>query len=361
MREWRTPVKRISLGRRIRTFLPYISFVKNDVVSKCRRSMRPKLKPILTLLLITPFLTELLSNNMAPPAFFNPLNFLLLATVVYGFPVLLLREFACRLRLGIAGLLCLGLVYGIINEGIVAKTFYLSQGVPVNTFDVYGYLAGISIPWAITISVWHSLHSVLCPILLTYYLFPDQRSRPWLNRAGICSLVVPTAALDTLFFFSHTFDRPPGQLGHYALMLICMGLLMWLATKAPRSGQFSDGTVFRLKPLGWGAVSFPLLLLVPVLLSKGKVAPWIFYAYFAIIIALIIRWMNRHPEIPVTTCLLFTVSNNVVSILWVIPSSLAHGGSLQLTANVLMLVAFASLLVKIWKDAFIKAAGGRGE
>jgi len=305
------------------------------------------------LLLITPFLTELLSNNMAPQAFFNPLNFLLLATVVYGFPVLLLREFACRQQLGMAGLLCLGLVYGIINEGIITKTFYLAQGVPVDTFDHYGYVAGISIPRAITISVWHSLHSVLCPILLTYYVFPTQRNQPWLTRAGIWSLGIPTAALDTLFFFSHSADRPPGQLGHYVLMLVCMGLLIWLATKARRSGLLTDGAVFRLKSLSWGVVSFLILLLVPVLLSKGKVDPWIFGAYFAIIITLIILWLNRHPEIPVTTCLLFTVGNNVVSILWVIPSSLAHGRTLQLTANVLMLVAFVWLLARIWKESHL--------
>jgi len=77
--------------------------------------MRANYKPVLTLLLITPLLTELLSNNMSPQVFFNPVVFLLLTTVVYGFPVLLLREFACQYRLGISGLLCLGLVYGIIN------------------------------------------------------------------------------------------------------------------------------------------------------------------------------------------------------------------------------------------------------
>ena len=313
--------------------------------------MLPKIKPILFLLLITPFLTELLSNNMAPLEFFRPLNFLLLATVVYGFPVLLLREFACRHRLGIPGLLSLGLVYGIINEGIIAKTFYLAQGVPVDTFDHYGYIAGISIPWAITISVWHALHSLLCPVVLTYYAFPAQRDQPWLTRAGLWWLAVPTFALDTLFFFSRNQDRPPGQSWHYVLMLVCMGMLIWLAAKAPRSGQLSDGAAFSLKPLAWGAASFPVLLLVPVLLSKGKVAPLIFCAYFAILITLIILWQNRHLKIDVTTCVLFTAGNNLVSILWVIPGSIARAGILQLAANVSMLVAWALLVARIRKDS----------
>jgi hypothetical protein len=323
--------------------------------------MRPNVKPILTLLLITPFLTELLSNNMAPSEFFKPFNFLLLATVVYGFPVLLLRELACRHRLGIPGLLCLGLVYGIINEGIIAKTFYLAEGVPVNTFDHYGYVAGISIPWSITITVWHALHAVLCPILVTYYLFPSQRHQLWLTRAGLWWLAVTTVALNTLFFFSRTQDRPPGQLGHYLLMLVLIGFLFWLATKASRNGKLTDAAVFRFKPLAWGAASFPILLLVPVLLSKAKVDPWLFCAYFAVAITLLMVWFARHPEISVTACLLFTIGNNLVSILWVIPSALARAGVLQLAADVLLLVAFAWLLVRLWKDIHIQPNSTGGD
>ena len=108
-------------------------------------------QPILTVLLVTPFLTELLSNNLPPSFFFRPITFFCLATIAYGFPVLLLREFAVRRNLGIPALILLGIAYGMCNEGILAKTFYLAQNVPVNTFDNYGFIAGIAVPWAITI------------------------------------------------------------------------------------------------------------------------------------------------------------------------------------------------------------------
>ena len=322
--------------------------------------MRKSLKPILALLLITPVLTELLSNNMPPQVFFNPVVFLLLTTVVYGFPVLLLREFACRNRLGISGLLCLGLVYGIINEGIFAKTFYLTVNVPINTFDHYGYIAGISIPWAITVSVWHSLHALWCPIIATYYFFPAHREQRWLTRANVWWLAVPTVAVNMLVFFSHNQAHAPGQVPHLVLMLIGMGLLLWLAIKASRSGQLTGGACFCLKPLAWGVASFLVLLLVPVLLSKGKVAPVLFYGYFAIVFALVAGWLARRPSIPIMTCLLFMIGNNLMTVLIAMPGALRRAGILQLVADGLMVIAFALLLVRLKQDAHIQNDSGNG-
>ena len=48
-----------------------------------------------------------------------------------------------RRQLGLAGLFVLGLVYGIFNEGIIAKTFYLATNVPINKFDGYGYVLAL--------------------------------------------------------------------------------------------------------------------------------------------------------------------------------------------------------------------------
>ena len=312
--------------------------------------MRTSLKPILALLLITPFLTELLSNNMPPQAFFNPVAFLFLATAAYGFPVLLLREIACHNRMGISGLLCLGLVYGIINEGIIAKTFFLAEGVPVRMFDNYGYVAGITVPWAITITVWHSIHALLCPMLVTYYLFPAQRNQRWLTRSGTWWIAVPTIALNIFIFFNHTKNRAAGQFSHFVLMLVCMGFLIWLAIKSPRSGQLTAGVHFRLKPLAYGAASFLILCLIPILLAKEKVDLWLFYGYFAIVFTLIAGWLAQQPTIPMMTCLLFTVGNNLATLFWAMPKALGRAGILQLVTDALLVAAFALLLARIWKN-----------
>src|ERR1017187_695484 len=177
--------------------------------------VRSHWKPIVALLLVTPFLTELLSGSLPAPKFFQPQLFLFLATVGYGFPILLLRELAVRLQRGILGLLALGFVYGIFNEGIIAKTFYLATNVPVKNFDGYGYVGGIAIPWAITISIWHALHSFLYPIVAIYHFFPNHRETPWLNRREIVWLAVPTVVIGTLIFSHHGQDREAGRFAHF--------------------------------------------------------------------------------------------------------------------------------------------------
>jgi len=312
--------------------------------------VRTHLKPILTVLLITPFLTELLSSNLPPSVFFNPVVFLCLATIGYGFPILLLREFAVRNRMGIPGLLCLGLLYGIINEGILAKTFYLAVGVPIDTFDRYGYVFGIAVPWAVTISVWHSLHAMLFPLFVTYYFFPAQRERPWLTGAIAILLIVPTVLINTLVFFTASKDRPPGLLSHYILMIACMGFLVWLATKAPRTGQFTSEPVFHLKPMAWGVANFLVLLLVPVLLSKARVVPALFYAYWAIVFVLVLRWLARLSTIPLMTCVIFAIGDWLITVLWAMPGALGRAGMQQLAADVVLFVAFALLLARLRRD-----------
>ncbi len=81
--------------------------------------MKSKYAPILTLILITPFLTELLCSNIPASVFFHPYVFFM-TVLVYGLPVLAIRELSIRWNLGILGILIFGVAYGIYNEGICA-------------------------------------------------------------------------------------------------------------------------------------------------------------------------------------------------------------------------------------------------
>ncbi len=117
-------------------------------------------KQVLSLMILSPLLAEVLSSNVSLGAFLNPPNLFLLITLGYGIPVLIIRELAVRRQLGLQGLLLLGVAYGIYNEGFIAKTFLLACNVPLEQFNGYGMLLGIGVPWAILISSWHALFSV---------------------------------------------------------------------------------------------------------------------------------------------------------------------------------------------------------
>ena len=130
-------------------------------------------------LLLTPGpLAEVLSQNVQLFTFLQPVPFLLV-TLTYGVPVLVIRELSVARELDEVGLVVLGLAYGILNEGVLAKTLTLPEGAPLHDFAGYGQVGPIQGGWSVFIIVWHALHSVLYPILLTRWMFPAASGRRW--------------------------------------------------------------------------------------------------------------------------------------------------------------------------------------
>ena len=313
--------------------------------------MRSHWKPIVALLLLTPFLTELLSGSMPASAFFRPQVFLFLATIGYGFPILLLREFAVRRRLGILGLIALGFVYGLFNEGIIAKTFYLATNVPVHNFDGYGYTGGIAIPWAVTISTWHALHSWLYPIVAIYYFFPAHRESPWLNWKGIILLAIPTMVMGTLIFFSQSQDRPAGQLAHYILMVGMSGLLIGIATKLPAAPALGGNGIFQAPVIFLGGLGFLVLIIGPILFAGLKIPAMVFYGHYALCFALIARRLGRQALLTTTTLLLFAIGDDSFIALFGLAGGVGQANLGQLVTNASFLAVFTGLLVRLRKSS----------
>jgi len=313
--------------------------------------MRAHWKPVITVLLITPVLTELLSGNLPPSVFFRPQAFLFLATVGYGFPVLLLREFAVRRRLGLTGLLGLGFVYGIFNEGIIAKTLYLATNVPIRGFDGYGYAAGIAWPWAITVSTWHAFHSLLYPLVATYYFFPDQRNAPWFNRPGLVGLALPTILLGTLIFFTHSPEREAGHLLQFAIMIVAGALITGIALRLPAAPTLGHAHPLRWPAMVWGSTGYLVLTLVPVLLANAKIPVSAFMGYAAGLFALILCWLRKRASLPVTTVLLYAIGDAVVVALFGIGGALRHGAIQKLVASALFLAVFGWLITRLREDS----------
>lgn len=320
--------------------------------------MRAHWKPLLTLILIAPLLTELLSNNLPPAVFFSSRAILFLLTVGYGFPLLLLREFACRHRMGVFGLCCLGLVYGIINEGILAKTFYLATGIPLPVFDHYGYVAGVAVPWALTISAWHARHALLYPLLIVYFFFPKHREEPWLTRKMAVALTVLTSFCSMLIFFSRSEKRAPGDLPHFVLMLLCMGGLAWIAVKASASARLEAGVSFRRKSLGWGAVSYFGLLLCPVLLIGAKISPVIFCTYFAVVLVLFLGWLARQRTLSIVHCLNFAVGDEITFLFFGLVEAVHHASVQKLAVDCFFLTGFVLLLARIRSHGTVEGKSG---
>ncbi len=106
-------------------------------------------KPVLTLLVLSPAIGELLSGSSPPLQFFNPLFFMLLVGL-YGCGALLVRETVALHRLNAAGLLLLGAAYGIVEEGLMCKSFFNPHWTDTGFLSVYGRAGGVNWVWAST-------------------------------------------------------------------------------------------------------------------------------------------------------------------------------------------------------------------
>ena len=243
--------------------------------------MREYYKPIVVLMLLAPLLTELLSGNI-PLTAFNPAVYLFLATVGYGFPILLLRELGVRRGVGLLGMLPLGLCYGIVNEGFLAKTFFLPHNVPIPTFDQYGFFGGIEVPWALTISSWHALFAFLFPILIVETIFPEFRGKPWLSRKGALGMILPTGLLSVMLYFGTQIvpPRPAGTLPNFVEIWLAFVGLAALALVLPAQPLLENGGRFQARKVWIGVAVFLAVLVIPFIFAGAKVPPPMFFGYF---------------------------------------------------------------------------------
>jgi hypothetical protein len=220
-----------------------------------RRLARSPLAAVLTLMFLSAFLPEVCSGSTPITQFFTPTVFPLLVILGYGVPVLLIRELAVRRHMSIAGILIAGFAYGFYNEGLLAKTMIRIGDVPMSTFNNYGDVFGIAIPWALTISLFHAIASVLLPILLTQAIFKNISDKTWLSPY----LAFPLAAL-VLAFGILAFLGPFRQPGTPLQLIIFLGVLL---------GGIAIGSRFTKpaqRPVTPPAGVFPLLLGLSVML-----------------------------------------------------------------------------------------------
>lgn len=120
----------------------------------------------------------------------SPVHFLLnpftipFNIVFYGTFDLLAREILVRRHARLVRVVLLGAAYGLINEGVAAGTWYVvhPQG--------YIFIGGIDWAWALVITLFHMIMSVIVPIAFLEILFPSTHGQPLLNRWGITACVV---------------------------------------------------------------------------------------------------------------------------------------------------------------------------
>jgi hypothetical protein len=252
------------------------------------RSKRKNIWPALTLFFLAPMFAELLSGSAPPVEFFKPFSLLIL-TALYGSGAVLIRELRVCWGKGWLTTFVLGAAYGIVEEGLMIKSFFDPNWMDLGPLGSYGRWAGINWVWSLQLTIFHAVFSIAIPILLVELLFPSRRDNPWIGRRGMFGLSFLLLA-DVLFgFFALTTYRPP--LMTYLLTIVAVIVLFLIARRMPvRWAKPRPGRVPR--PL-W----FALL---------GFCATLVFF---------VIQWLPPEIGVPVSFTLLAAVAL-VVIVAW---------------------------------------------
>lgn len=208
--------------------------------------------PALILFFLAPAVGELLSGSSPPLEFFNPLS-LALETLLYGGGAILVREAATRWGKGWGTILLLGAAYGIVEEGLMVKSFFDPGWGDLGPLSGYGRWGGVNWLWSLHLVLFHAAFSITIPILLTEVIFRDRRSESWVSSRKLVVTGVLFVGVCALGFFAMTPYRPPMSIYLAAAALtIALCLLGW---RLPRR-RGAPATRVPSRPLWFGVIGF---------------------------------------------------------------------------------------------------------
>jgi len=307
---------------------------------------RTHIKPILTLTLITPFLTEVLTTNMSVMTMLRPRVLIAMMTIGYGFAVLLLREQAVRMRAGAISILLLGLIYGIYNEGIIAKTFLRVHGVPINSFDSYGLYEGMETGWAIAISTWHAFFAFLFPIVIVYSLFPEEREEPWLGRIAFMVLAAVTLALSCVVFLGKSDKNISGTGKQYLALAAVAAFLYLLAKRYYRLAPIVPMRSHSFTPAVRGFCMHLAIILIPALLAAARIPIIFYFVYFALLAWLALRRVSVKSTIALGDLRTFAFGGQIAVALFALLVAFKNHIAESVVSSCLFIVGLAYLLFR---------------
>ncbi len=242
--------------------------------------MKRWLRPAVVLFFLAPASAELLSGSAPPVEFFNPFG-LAIMSVLYGGGAILARELMLRWKKGWLSLFVLGVAYGIIEEGLMAKSFFDPNWPDVGVLGVYGRWAGINWVWTVQTTLYHTFFSIPIPIAMVEMLYPERRKDSWVTGLGFNCLAFLLVADVILGFSILPSPKKPYMPPFipYLLTIVLVVLLIWWASRLPAPPLIEAGESRKkltAHPFWFWVIGLPLPLLlniIPMVLVNVKLHP----------------------------------------------------------------------------------------
>jgi hypothetical protein len=242
-----------------------------------------RVSPAIFLFLLAPVCGELLSGSAPPVEFFTPLTFIMLC-LLYGGGAVLVREMAFRWRKGWVSIMILGAAYGIIEEGLMVKSFFDPGWMDIGILGSYGRWLGVNWVWTVELTIYHAVISIGIPILITTLLFPSWKNTAWVSKGLFVSIFV-FFILDVIFgFLALTSYRPP--LVPYLAALVATAGLILLARHIPdpKPGQVDSNDISQFRFGLTGFITTILFFLTAWVLPNFTLSPIVLILLFGCIV-----------------------------------------------------------------------------
>ncbi|WP_146229422.1 hypothetical protein [Nocardia neocaledoniensis] len=224
----------------------------------------------------------------------------------YGAGALLIRETVHRRGLNGWGLLLLAVAFAVLEEGLGLQTIFNPRGMDGET--VYGRAFEVNWLWAVVVTGYHAVWSIVIPIVLTHLIFPAQRHTAWLSRSML-NVFAGVFALGFAVFVFISLVRSDFRLSAAQIIggVAAAILLVWSAGRCRRpwattSTKRCPGPA-TVGWIGFGAgLAWLMLYLVAFIGTPAPFVVWTLAALlFAAALATILRrwvarpgWSGRH-------------------------------------------------------------------
>lgn len=232
---------------------------------------------MIMLLLMPPLFGELLTSATPPFAYLNPIS-IFFFVLIYGIPVLLVREAKVRWNLKFSTIF-LAATIGILIEGIIMQSFFNVSHPNLADVSGYGVVLGLQFPWTLVTIASHGIISCIIPIVLLDTIWPKFKNKPFLSKKativtlalGIVSVIITSVAVVTTLeeFKDHTTN--PGQIVFSVFVIL---LLIGLA-RISRNVKVEMKHTHLASPITLGLASFFgmfALVLLPFILAASNIS-----------------------------------------------------------------------------------------
>lgn len=310
----------------------------------------PRRRAALLLVGAAILIPELLTGSTPVVNLLNPVAVVFLVGL-YGGGVLTIREVGQRWGRGWGPILVLGAAYGIAEEAIGTKTFFVAS-LAHNTYPPpWGHWLGVNWDWSVELTIFHAVFSIALPILIVGLVFPETRGRTLLSDRALAGagLAYGTTVAAMFVLFNRAFPVAPGlylaAVGGIALLVVLAARLpvRWLTPvsavpdRPPRAFAWAGGAYVWLSfgiSFLLGPATGNVLAAVLAQLALGAVA---------------LHWLRVHVGRTQNAPNLAQLAAGLISFLVVL------GAAQELTGDVGAFLAVAAAVLLVWRAHVVAA------